>query len=480
MKRILTTAITIALATAAFAQGADDACLYSQTYYQGTAKAMGMGNALGAVGGDMTSICINPAGMGIYRSNELTATFDLLDNFQQSTYYGTGNNANQMRLTIPNIGWVNAKQRSNYRPLRFTQFGIGLTRTNDFNIHSFAKGLNPNSSKIHNENFFSQIDGLSPDDLPNDAYSYWRTYLIDDHHDGQSYYYTSNVPEGNVWQSADNQFKGRSEEWSFTGSANFHDCLFVGLSVNLAHIKRVGTRTFEESRPNDVNTDFKNWNYSESIKSNAMGFNAKIGFIYLANSWLRIGGAFHSPTVYGFDESWQTITESDFVMSGFHSYTSEESNYEYTFIKPLKWVGSMAFLIGEQGLVSLDVEYTNFGAARFKANDYDYGNVNENIKATYGKTLNLRIGSEWMVGNSYLRIGAAYYGSPFGLGQVGGSVKTASCGISVPVSQSTTFDFAYELAYGKSYANLYDVADLESITYKQFKNNIAATLKVKF
>ena len=85
-----------------------------------------------------------------------------------------------MRLTIPNIGWVNAKQRSNYRPLRFTQFGIGLTRTNDYNIHSFAKGLNPNSSKIHNENFFSQIDGLSPDDLPNDAYSYWRTYLIDD------------------------------------------------------------------------------------------------------------------------------------------------------------------------------------------------------------------------------------------------------------------------------------------------------------
>ena len=135
MKRTLATIIALLSLFAAFGQGADDACLFSQTYYQGTAKAMGMGNALGAVGGDMTAISINPAGMGIYRSDEFTTTLSLMDNYHSSTYYGSNNGGNKMRLSIPNVGFVGTKQKSNYRPLRFTQFGIYLTRTNDFNMH---------------------------------------------------------------------------------------------------------------------------------------------------------------------------------------------------------------------------------------------------------------------------------------------------------------------------------------------------------
>ena len=67
MKKTVTTLIALMILVPLFGQGSDDACQFSQTYYQGTAKAMGMGNALGAVGGDMTSVSINPAGMGIYR-----------------------------------------------------------------------------------------------------------------------------------------------------------------------------------------------------------------------------------------------------------------------------------------------------------------------------------------------------------------------------------------------------------------------------
>ena len=163
MKRILTTTIVILCALSAFAQGADDACLFSQTYYQGTAKALGMGNAMGAVGGDMTAININPAGMGIYRSNEFTTSLNLLDNYHSSHYYGTQLGANKIRLSIPNIGWVGTTQRSNYRPLRSTQFGIGLTRTNDYNIHTIASGLNPISSMI--DSYLNQIDGYAVNEL---------------------------------------------------------------------------------------------------------------------------------------------------------------------------------------------------------------------------------------------------------------------------------------------------------------------------
>ena len=483
MKRVTTTILILLISVTLFGQGSDDACLFSQTYYQGTAKALSMGNALGAVGGDMTAVSINPAGMGIYRSNEFTTTLNLLDNYNSSSYYGTNNGANKMRLSIPNLGYVSTKQRSNYKPLRSTQFGIGLTRTNDYNTHSYAKGINPTSSKI--DDYLAQMDGYSQYELqdvfPYTIFPAWSTYLIDLYQDNQGDYYSSPVPQGNIWQGQENRFKGRSEEWTFAGSANFAERLFAGISANLAHVKRTGTKVFQENHVEGTDTDFIEWSFKEDISSNALGGNVKLGFIFQANRWLRMGAAFHSPTIYNFDESWQTETESQ-IMGITRKYISPESNYEYTFFSPLKWVGGMAFIIGQQGMISIDAEYTNYGAARFKASDYDYTTVNENIKGTYGKTLNFRIGSEWSLGTSYLRLGTAYYGSPFGLGETGGSVKKASCGISMPVADDTTFDFAYELTYGKSYLYLYDAGDLgiEPITQKQFKSNLAATLKVRF
>lgn len=483
MKRILTTFIILFSFLSTFAQGVDDACAFSQTIYQGTAKALGMGNALGAVGGDMTAVSINPAGMGIYRSSEITASLNLLDNYHSSDYYGAQNGANKIQLSLPNLGWVSTKQRSNYRPLRFTQFGIGFTRTNDFNIHTFAKGINPTSSKI--DNYLSQMNGYSVSELqdafPYTVYPAWSTYLIDLYQDEHGPYYGSPVPQGNLWQSQENTFKGRSEEWTFAGSANYRERLFLGISANLLHVKRVGTKVFQESRLEGTSSDFNEWSFTENLSSTGWGGNVKVGLIYHANRWLRFGAAFHSPSIYNFNESWQTETESKLIQIT-QKYISPESHYEYTFFSPLKCVGSMAFVIGQQGIVSLDAEYINYGMARFKANDYDYDAVNEDIKNTYGSTLNLRIGSEWLLGSSYLRVGVGYYGSPFGLGKTGGSVKKASCGISVPISESTTFDFAYELSHGKNYITLYDAGDLgiESISQKQFKHILATTLKIRF
>lgn len=485
MKKTLTTLFVLMFVAPAFAQGSSDAYLFSQTYYQGTAKALGMGNALGAVGGDMTAVCINPAGMGLYRSNEFTFSLDLLNNLNQSTYYGETSNANKFRLTLPNVGYINAKQRSNYRNLRFTQFGIGLTRTNDFNLHTYAEGLNPTSSKI--DNYLMQIDGLSPTDIENDfpmdIYPAWETYLIDIYQDSIGDYYSSPVPQGGIRQSQENTFKGRSEEWTFAGSMNLSDRFFVGTSVGLQHVKRIGVKVFEESMPehSSIETDFNKWSYSEELSTRGIGMNIKLGFIYHANRWLRFGAAFHSPTIFAFDESWQTETESQILWIT-RKYISPESHYEYTFISPLKWMGSLAFVIGQRGLVSLDAEYTNFGAACFRAEDFDYSATNKEIKDTYGRTLNFRLGTEWWMNGLYLRAGGAYYGSPYGFGKAEGCVEKASVGIGLPVSEYFTFDFAYELTNSKNQFTLYDAGELgiESISQHQFKSNFAVTLKARF
>ena len=485
MKRIITIVFSLFCISATFAQGPDDACRFSQTYYQGTAKALGMGNALGAVGGDMTAVSINPAGLGIYRSNELTASLNLMDNFHSSDYYGSTQNANRFRLSIPNVGFVGTKERSNYRALRYTQFGIGLTRTNDFNMHTLSRGINPTSSKI--DNYLAQIDGLNPDDFqslfPNDIYPAWQTYLIDIYEDEEGEYYSSPVPQGNIWQGQDCDFKGRSEEWTFAGSANYFDKLFIGISANLAHIKREGVKVFNESHPDgaDPRSGFNKWSFTENLRSTGWGGSVKVGFIYHANSWFRFGGAFHSPTIYAFTESWQTETESEINWIT-RKYISPQSYYEYIFISPLKWIGSMAFVVQNRGIISLDAEYQNYGAAKFTANDWNYDTVNFNIRNTYGRTLNFRLGSEWDLGGSYLRLGTAYYGSPLGLGKSDGSVKKASVGISVPAGTAVTFDFAYELTCGKNQITLYDAGNLgiEPVAQRQFKHLLLTTLKVRF
>ncbi|MCR5658127.1 MAG: hypothetical protein K6G25_02240 [Bacteroidales bacterium] len=483
MKKTLTIAIALLSFVVASAQGIDDAILYSQTFYQGTAKAMGMGNALGTVGGDMTAININPASMGIYRSSELTFSCNLLDNYNSSTYYDDNKEGNMFRFSIPNMGFVLSKERSNYKGLRFTQFGVGLTRTNDFNVRTNAMGINPSSSMI--DNYLARIDGYSQyelqDAFPYDIYPAWRTYLIDLYEDELGPYYGSPVPQGNIWQGQECDYRGRSEAWTFAGSANYNERFFIGISIDLAHTKRFGTKVLEESRVEGTETDFNEWSFTEDLHSTGWGGNAKIGFIYHATPWLRFGGAFHSPTLYSFSETWQTTTESK-INYVTQKSLSPESHYEYTFIKPLKWVGSLAFVVGQQGMISLDAEYTNFGAARFKANDYDYTPTNEDIKNTLKRTLNFRLGTEWCLGGSYLRLGAAYYGSPFGFGKTGGSVKKASCGISLPLSASTTFDFAYEFTHGITYTTLYDAGELgiEPITHKQFKHLLLTTLKIRF
>ena len=493
MKKILIIAFVLLIHVAMFAQGVDDASLYTQTFYQGTAKALGMGNAMGAVGGDMTAVCINPAGMGIYRSSEITASLNLLDNYSTSTYYGDKKDGNIFRLSIPNLGFVFAKERSNYKALRYTQFGFGLTRTNDFNMRTNALGINPSSSMV--DNYLNQIrndyypegyngelfTSMFPTSLLEEnasAYTIlpaWRTYLIDLFGPENNRYYSSPVPQGNIWQGQECDFKGRSESWTFAGSANFFDKLFIGISVDLAHTKRFGTKVFSESRVEGTETDFNRWSFTEDLSSTGWGGNAKVGFIYHATPWFRFGAAFHSPTLYAFSEKWQTTTETEinWVMN---KSLSPESNYEYTFISPLKCVGS------QQGMISLDVEYLNYGAARFRASDFDYSPTNESIKESLGHTANFRLGTEWYLGSTYLRFGTAYYGSPFGLGKAGGSVKKASCGISVPVSASTSFDFAYELSHGRTFNTLYDAGDLgiESVTHSHYRHLLLTTLKIRF
>ncbi|MBD5204411.1 MAG: TonB-dependent receptor, partial [Bacteroidales bacterium] len=58
-------------------QTATDVIPLTQSDLKGTARFMSMGGAFGALGGDLSTLSQNPAGIGVYRSSELGFTLDL-------------------------------------------------------------------------------------------------------------------------------------------------------------------------------------------------------------------------------------------------------------------------------------------------------------------------------------------------------------------------------------------------------------------
>ena len=494
--------IALACSATLHAQGVDDAFINAQTYYEGTGRSMAMGNATGALGGDITAICINPAGMGLYRSKEFTFTTGLQHTLIQSSYYGDKTNDGRMRMTIPNIGLVFSSQFSNYGPLRYVQFGIGFTRTNDFNFNSTARGLNPNSSMV--DGLLQSVNGIDAlfnpntnvgdylsDNYPYDLSPAWETYLIDQYTDSLgNIFYDSPIPQGNVYQNNKVFSKGRNEEWTFAVSSNLYDNLYLGASMGVTHLKRISKRTYSETpvKAGSASNQFDDWEYLEELCDTAWGINFKCGVIYYPNNRLRLGAAWHSRTRYHFYETWSTEISTTLKSCPdgeiYHRSLSPIFYQTYEFRTPHSFIGSAAYLMNK-GLISADVEYVNYGASRFVGYDYSFSNENEDIKEILKPTFNIRLGTEWRVRQFFLRGGIAYYGSPYGFGENYGSVKKAAIGLGFPVSESTSWDFAYELTESTTGYTPYSYYDgdqnlVDPVVQRRWRNKLMVTLKMKF
>lgn len=450
-----------------------------------------MGGATGAMGGDFTATYINPGGLGLYRSSEFTFTMGLQNTNTVSNYYGTGQSSSKTRLSIPSVSFVMGEEVSNYMPLRYVQFGFGLTRTNDFSHLSTASGVNPNSSMV--DTYLQTANGIDellnvysdPGDYFDTHYPYdlnlaWKSYLIDRYHNSEEdyYYFDSPVPPGNVSQKDVVSCKGRSEEWTFAMSGNFFDKLFVGSSIGLTHLKRISKRTYTES---SLDGGFDSWAHQEDLADTAWGVNFKCGLIYYPASWFRVGAAWHSRTRSTIGEVWSTETEARF--NGYQKPYSPILYQTYEFRTPHLFTGSLAILFPSTGMLTADVDYLDYSTSQFIGEDFS--NANDDIKAILKPSLNIRVGMEWRLRQYFVRSGAAYYGSPFGFGECYGSTKKLALGIGYATDSETTWDFAYELSRRvRGYTPYQYYVDGENIVddvvQHYWRNKLVVTMRVKF
>lgn len=483
--------VLLVVSTGLCAQGVDDAVNFSQIRYEGTARSMAMGGATGAMGGDLTSLCINPAGLGLYRGSEVAFTMGMQHVNTLSSYYGNDQNNYRMRLSIPNLGFVMGGQVSNYKPLRYFQFCFTVNRTNDFNYRSTTSGINPGSSMVDNYlQVANSIDDLlnpstDPGDYLANNYAYdlspaWETFLIDRFVDSTGhYFFDSPVPQGNISQKDAALCRGRSEEWTIALAANYFDKLFIGTSLGFTHLKRINKRDYIET---GLDGSFDNWTHREELADTTWGINFKCGVLYYPTSWLRVGATWHSRTRSSIGEVWSTETTT--TIDRYRKYISPSLYQTYEFRSPHSFTGSVAFILPSTAMITADVDYLDYGTSQFKSDEFSFNDVNNDIRDILKPNLNIRLGMEWRIRQYFFRSGAAYYGSPYGFGEQYGSTKKLAVGIGYTTEGGTLWDFAYELSGSvRNYTPYQYYVDgeniVDDIVQHQWRNKLVVTMRIK-
>ena len=457
MKRIFLI-ITILAPFFALAQTESDMLDFSTVYYQGTAKSAAMGNAMGAVGNDFSAIAINPAGLGLFRKSTFTISPDFNVTSVNSKYQETNGFDRAFRLQNNNLGltWT---QEINDGGLSSVSFALGINKLNNFTFDSYVKGDNPHTSlvdayfsEMSENNVTSENDLLSDDGhWANTLYPLLYTGVFGIYDGTDEVYYYTDVPQGGINQQYGVSKRGTAKEFSFSAGFNFNEKFFFGASFDIPYFDRNITTEYKEK---NLSADvFKNWSQTEYIKNSGFGVNAKIGAIVYPTKWLRLGAAFHTPSLYRVTESWYTETFSSFT-DGNYSYQSPTGTYDYSIITPLRLNASAAFIFGNFGMITGDYEYVDYSMMRASSHDFDFTEFNDYLHELYKASSNLRFGTEWRWQTLAFRAGYAIYGSPFGFNKTDMRTTSYSCGFGYTYHRFT-FDAAYVLSQRENTYSLY-------------------------
>lgn len=472
------------------AQTSTDALRYSQTSTAGTARFTSMGGAFGALGGDFSALSWNPAGIAIYRKSEFTFTPSLYLNNTTSAFMNNSISSNKYNFNFGNLGFVYTRMLSqNDDPTGWKNwnFGIGINRMNNFHSSTVYQGINPNNSML--DYFVEHANGTTPENLDPfyENLPYW-TYLINpDTLNPVPNSYNSAIPYGGELQRRTSVTKGAITELVFSFGANYGNKLYFGGTVGFDFLRYVEKTKYEESDPfQNIPTDFNGFSFNQSLTTIGAGINLKLGMIYRASDWARVGFAFHTPTFYSMTDDYSNSMESSFDNGDHYTKDSPQGAYDYNLTTPMRAIGSIAFIIGKMGLVSADYEFVDYSAASFDASDNSFFDANDAIQKKYTTAGNLKIGTEWRYENFSFRGGYAMYGTPLSAPfQVSGSDMSRNCyslGLGIR-DQDYFIDFGYVLSQGTDYFYPYTLSYPQKVPVVQNKvntHNFTVTFGIKF
>lgn len=490
--RIIPVAALSMLANLALAQNETDVLRYSQTYMKGSARFTAMGGAFGALGGDISSFMVNPAGVGVYRSSEFIFSTGIFNANMKTDFRGTSSFDNHTSVNIGNTGIVLPLYINSTTPVRSFNIGVAYNRVNDYNLNGRLTGFNDQSSML---DFFSEwTKGLKQSDLDgkytNLAINDWRSklawmnYLLEpvnkDDPNNSVYYIPLNKGD-KVFQDQWTNVRGFNDLINITFGGNVMDVAYFGGSFNITNINFHSVNTMSESAETNNTSKFNFFNYDQIYNAYGTGYSLSLGAILKPIQELRIGVSYQSPTWTFIDDDYSAYMNSNFNTKGDETPISA---YSYRINSPQRVTASIAAVLGKFAIISADVDWVDYNTMKLRLkNDrskYE-SDVNNAIGTDFKSVFNFRVGTEIKLNNNFaLRGGYQYYGNPYkdkivtdhpynfyALGI--GYNNTADKGISKPTNvysaglgyrtRSFFLDFAYSLTQLKSSYSLYDFYD---------------------
>jgi len=431
MKKIITTLLASILVFSASAQNMYDALLYSQNNYVGSARSLSMGNAVTALGGDLGSIGINPAGSAVANYSQFvispgvnisvaTAQGTSLDGRSSPFCFDRKATSNRATFALPNIGAnVNFRLR-NQRGLKSWSFGFVANTTNSYDDQTYAFGAHGLSSIAGS--FADCAQGINWENLDDkNAYNYcnnWDAVMAyksgmiaprgdyDDSYIGATEKYTGDdeiYTAGMLDQTFGRTVRGYKTDFIINAGFNISDKLFLGANLGITSIDYRYYLYFKEVAQNVEDfkiewydgsyTYFDNLRYQYNYFAKGSGVYGKFGAIYVPNKYIRLGAAIQTPTALRMEELWRSSAECYFTDSQYSGDSkTPDGNYTYTISSPARYNFGVAVNYG-MGVVSVDYELVDYRTMRFKS--YDYDDVNQDIRSYMGASHNLRAGVEF-------------------------------------------------------------------------------------
>jgi hypothetical protein len=509
MKKLIPLIICIIAVQSASAQNPDDALRNGWFIPNGTARNVATAGVMGSLGGDITANHINPAGLGFYRTSEFVLSPGFMLNKNKFNYRDSNSNSNKSVFNYGTSGFIWGSSNRKGSKWTSSAFAISVNQLASFNNHVQYKGFNNKSS--FSEQYLEELVRDRAD--TNAALSNYifgsslafRTYLVDTTNNAAGKFngYQSLVPIGSgVNQFKDEKTTGGYHEIAVGFANNMDDKLYLGGSINIPIVSYKRELYFKESdATNNTNNDFNYFEYKETSSSVGVGLGVKLGVIYKPKEYIRLGFALHSPSMIEFkDEIRSSLTTDTEKYAGKLTETSDALNSgnagtrQYSLLTPGRAIISASYVFREvantkrqRAFLSADVEFVNYRGARFsQSNDEDYVGddyykaVNDAVKSTYKNAFNLRVGGELKFDPFAIRLGTAYYGSPYKEAALKASKFLVSGGIGIR-THGVFVDLSYAHIVNKDVNFPYRLNDKDNTFAYQTgtKGNIMLTVGFK-
>ena len=471
----------------------DAITLFNRTAITGTAATVGSGGAFSSVGGDLGSMELNPAGLGLFAGSDICITPGIRIAVDHSAYDGNSTNTNHVLPEFAQAGALFTKKMktsehsSNPFALKSITFGINYQSENSFDRDQNF-GTTTSQSLVDKYASLSNQYGTTAWSIESDLMASAGLIGLNTLNPAGSQYY-SNVHES-VIQSGTLSTRGGVNKVSLGFGANLGDKIFFGFSLGIPILDYTVNAQIQEQcvSGTDSLTHFQNYQLSSSLEESGVGVTGKLGLIFKPVSWMRLGISYSLPTWYFMTENYSG--NLNVAYDTIQGTVGPESAYatSYKIRTPMKGMLGASFYLNENSFLSVDYELQNMGATHYSFSNDSAGiyatGYNTYLKGTYTYSHTIRAGIQGAIKKLRLRAGYSYSTSPFKSGQNYTDAQYSQAIHSATVGLGMKFkvfyiDLAYMFTYSKDGVSPNYYIPIDQINSTYMTHSVLLTLGVR-